>query len=105
MPESRKERRIGSEPNHISKTNQPVKSFKPIDNITTAIIWLFLAGIICILLSLSGATNNQTEITILIVGAGILIYIGVILLILAPIYRNLNSIKNYLHSIDEKLDQ
>lgn len=105
MSESRKERRTRDITSDTSKVDLSVESSKSIDNIIGITRWMFITGGICLLLTLTGFTKNQTYISLLLVLSGIFISIGLTLLILLPIYRSLNSIKNYLHSIDEKLDQ
>lgn len=105
MSESRKERRTKDLSDSISKVSLSTKSSKLIDNITDIIIWVFIVGGICLLLTLTGFTKNQTYMSLLTICGSIFIGIGSILLILAPIYKSLDSIKNYLRSIDEKLDQ
>lgn len=105
MPESRRERRSQDESREASYDKQDAKSNGGPDNLSVAILMLFLVGILLISVWIVTTNAGQTfTIPLGIVGCS-LVGIGIILLILAPIYRNLNSIKNYLRSIDEKLDQ
>ena len=108
MPESRRERRMYNDGNlekeayaSSNSSNHRYLSKEHTSPLSILLVALGVIGVLLLIYSISTGEYGGISFYISIV----LLSFSIFLIFFMLIYRNLNSIKNYLRSIDEKLDQ